>query len=93
MASASEAFGKFSIWHRLKTPLKVTSIVNGKTESVFSALIFAVDADASQVGIGVPSTRSVAAYDVEDATFSVEDKRLVATRNESDWLIFEEEES
>lgn len=91
MASASEAFEKFSIWHKLKTPLRVTSIVNGKTESVLSALIFALDPDASQVGIGIPATRSVSAFDVEDATFTVEDSRVVATRNESDWLVFEEE--
>lgn len=91
MASASEAFEKFSRWNQLKTPLKVTSIVNGKTEDVFSALIFALDPVASQVGIGIPATRSVAAFDVEDVVFSIEDGRIVATRNDSDWLIFEEE--
>lgn len=91
MASASEAFKKFSIWEKLKTPLKVTVMTNGRVEDIFSALIFGSDPDAGLVGIGIPATRSIARFDVEDATFSVEEKRVVATRNESDWLVFEED--
>lgn len=92
MASASDAFEKFSMWRRLKTLLKVTVMVDGKVERVFpSSLIFGLDPEASQVGIGITATRSVTAFDVEDATFSVEETRVVATRNTSDWLVFEEE--
>jgi len=91
MASSSEAFEKFSTWEKLKTPLKVTVIVDGRVNEVISGLLFAADAEASLVGIGVTSNRSFAKFDVEDAIFSVEERRVVATRNESDWLIFEEE--
>ena len=92
MASASEAFSKFSNWQNLKTLLKVTVIVGGKAEDVLSpVIIMGLDPDAGLVGIAFPATRKLATFDVEDATFSVEEKRLVATRNESDWLVFEEE--
>lgn len=89
MNSSSEAFEKFSIWKSLKTPLKVTVIVGGQTECVLSCVIFGVDEEASQVGISM-GRHSAEALDLEDATFSVETLQVVATRNESDWLLFEE---
>ena len=92
MISSSEAFERFSRWKNLKTSLIVTVIVGGKTEEVLTGWrIFAADPDASQVGIFNPEImHSFSALDVEGATFSIELARLVVTRNESDWLIFEE---
>jgi hypothetical protein len=89
MASSSEAFEKFSIWKKLKTPLRVTVIVGGTIEDVVLCKIFGVDEEASQVGI-VRDKDWSRAIDVEDATFALESGRITATRNESDWIIFEE---
>jgi hypothetical protein len=91
MASSSEAFAKFEIWKNSKTSLKVTLIVGGNTTDVLMGRLFFVDSDAGTIGISNPLVmHSFAQLDVEDAEFSVEDSRLVATRNESDWIVFEE---
>jgi len=91
MASSSEAFDKFETWKNSKTPLRVTLIVGGKTGDVLVGTIIATDSEASHVGISNRLVmHSFAGFDVEDAEFSIEDSRLVATRNESDWIIFEE---
>ena len=91
MASSSEAFEKFWMWKNSKTSLKVTVIVGGKTIDLLMGRIFGVDPEASQVGLSNPLVmHSFIAFDVEDVEFSIEGSRLVATRNESDWVIFEE---
>jgi hypothetical protein len=91
MASSSEAFEKFEMWRKSKTSLTVTVIVEGKTADVLMGRIFGVDSEASQVGLSNPLVmHSALCFDVEDASFSIEESRLVATRNESDWVIFEE---
>lgn len=90
MASSSEAFEKFETWKKSKTQLRVTLIVSGETTQVLEAKIFFTDPEAGHVGIAVDATRKFGNLDVGDATFSIEASRLVATRNESDWLIFEE---
>jgi hypothetical protein len=91
MASSSEAFEKFETWKYSKTPLKVTLIVEGRSTEVLMGRIFGTDPEASQVGLSNPLVmHSSANFDVEDCEFSIEESRLVATRNESDWIIFEE---
>ena len=91
MASSSEAFEKFEMWKNSKAPLKVTLIVEGKTTEVLVGKIFWTHSDASQVGLSNPLVmHSFANFDVEASEFSVEESRLVATRNESDWIVFEE---
>jgi len=89
MASASEAFAKFAALKEARTHLKVTVIVKGKTDEVIEGRIFGVDPEASQVGIVLGMHRCVD-FDVEDAEFSVEPKRVTATRNDADWIVFEE---
>ena len=90
MASSSEAFEKLETWRKSKTPLRVTVIVGGKTTDVLVARIAALDPSASQIGLAFDATRSMRALDVEDAEFSLDKSRLVITRSESDWLVFEE---
>jgi len=91
MASSSEAFEKFEMWKNSKTSLKVTMIVDGKPGDVLMGRIFHAESETSLVGLSNPLVmHSFARFDVEDAEFSIEDSRLVATRNESDWIIFEE---
>ena len=93
MASSSEAFAKLEIWRNSKTPLKVTVIVGGKTTDVLMGRLFFADPDESQIGLSNPLVmHSFVAFDVEGASFSIEESRLVATRNESDWIVFEEVE-
>lgn len=93
MASSSEAFEKFEMWKKSKISLKVTLIVGGKTTEVLMGKIFCADPEASQVGLSNPLVmHSSVAFDLEDASFSIEELRLVATRNESDWIVFEEVE-
>jgi hypothetical protein len=89
VASSSEAFAKLSTWKKLRTSLRVTLIESGKTKEVLSGWIDAVDANASLVSISW-AIRESARFDVEDSVFSVEPTRVVVTRNESDWLVFEE---
>jgi hypothetical protein len=92
MASSSEAFKKFSQWNKLKTSLKVTEIERGKPERAFSGVrVDALDDEVSQVGVVQPSTRGFTVFDVEGAEFSIESGRLVASRADVEWLIFEEE--
>ena len=90
MASSSEALERFSIWKQRKTPLTVTVIERGQPEDVHSAIIDAIDPTASQVGICLPETRTFAVFDVGEAEFSIESDRLVASRDDVEWLIFEE---
>jgi hypothetical protein len=91
MASSSEAFEKFETWKNSKTSLKVTIIVGGTTEDVLMGRIFHVEPETSQVGLSNPLVmHSFVGFDVEDSSFSIEESRLVATRNESDWIVFEE---
>ncbi len=89
MASSSEAFAKFSTWKNRKTSLSVTVIESGKSADTFSGCIDAIDPDALQVGICVGAKQYVT-FDVEDAVFSIEPVRLVAERDDLEWLIFEE---
>jgi hypothetical protein len=90
MASSSEAFAKFETWRKSKTPLKVTVIVGGKNTGVLVGRVIALDSEASQVGLSNPLVmHSFICCDVEHAAFSIEESRLVATRNESDWIVFE----
>jgi hypothetical protein len=89
MASSSEAFEKFSIWKKRKTPLKVTVIVGGKTEVVFNGWILGLDSEAELIALAL-RMHIWESFDVGGATFSVEPTRVTATRNESDWIVFEE---
>ena len=89
MASSSEAFARFSTWKKDKTSLRVNVIVNGETTDVLKGSIFAVDPEASQVGI-VLGMQNFRGLDVGGADFTVESTRVVVTRNELDWLVFEE---
>lgn len=88
MASSSEAFDKFLTWKKDRSSLKVTVIVNGVVDEVLEGSIFGADRDASQVGI-VLGMHKFVNFDVEGSVFSVESTRVVATRNESDWIVFE----
>ena len=90
MASSSEAFSKFSIWKNLDTPLKVTMLERDEPEIVVCGRIDALDEAASQVGIISPE-REFGMFDVEGAEFSIEPGRVVVSRNDAEWLIFEPE--
>jgi hypothetical protein len=88
--SSSEAFSKFETWKKLKTSLRVTVIIGGQVEDVVLCTIFGVDKDASQVGLS-KGRNWARALDLEEAVFSLEGpSRVIAARNESDWLVFEE---
>jgi hypothetical protein len=88
MDSSSEAFKKFSTWKNSNASLRVTVIVKGETTDVLTCRLFGVDPDASQVGL-VMGPHEYKVLDVEESTFSIESMRVIATRNESDWLVFE----
>jgi hypothetical protein len=89
MASSSEAFEKFWIWKNLKTSVRVTVIVGGQVEDIVLCKVFGVDKEASQVGISTGRDWA-RAIDLEEAEIFVEPGRVVATRNDSDWIVFEE---
>lgn len=93
MASSSEAFEKFSHWKQDKTWLNVTVIERGKPEDKLYVRIGGVDEDALLIGIVGKKMHSWSNLDVEDAEFSVEPGRIVVSRDDVEWLIFEEAES
>jgi hypothetical protein len=93
MASSSEAFEKFSQWKKDKTWLNVTVIERGKTAEQLFVRIGGVDEEASLVGITGKAMHSWSNLDVGGAEFSVEPRKVVASRNDLDWLVFEEPES
>ena len=71
----------------------MTVIERGKPEDVYSARIDALDEDASQVGIKVIGEKRFGCFDVGEAEFSWEPGRLVASREDVEWLIFEEQDA
>jgi hypothetical protein len=91
MASSSEAFEKFSQWNKRKTWLNVTEIERGEPERMYPAVrIDAFEEDSSEVGILDPELRGYKTFDVEGAEFSIEPDRVVVSRDDVEWLIFEE---
>ena len=70
--------------------MKVTLIVGGKTTDVLFVRIAAIDPEAGLVGLSTGKMHEFPRLDIEDSEYSVEPSRLVVTRNESDWLTFEE---
>lgn len=90
MASLSEAFVKLSEWNNRKTWLNVTVIERGKPEDKLYVRIGAVDEEASLIGVVGKKMHSWANFDVGEAEFSIESARLVVSREDLEWLIFEE---
>jgi hypothetical protein len=90
MASSSEAFAKFLIWKNLDMPLKVTMIERDESEIALCGRIDALDEGASQIGIISPE-REFGVFDVEEAEFFIESGRVVVSRDDVEWLIFESE--
>jgi hypothetical protein len=93
MASSSEAFEKLSQWKIDKTWLNVTVIERGKPEDKLLVRIAAIDEEASLIGTAGKKMHSFSKFDVEDAEFSIESGRMVVSRDDLEWLIFEETES
>lgn len=90
MTSSAEAFSKFSIWKNLKSPLRMTIIVNGNTTEVLFCRVYSIDEASSIVGTVGSTPHSFKDFEVEGSVFSVESKRVVATRNDSDWIVFDD---
>jgi hypothetical protein len=90
MASSSEAFEKFEMWNTSKTWLNVTVIERGQPEDKLLVRIFATDAEASRIGVVGKVMHSFSQFDVDESEFSVEPNRVVVSRDDVEWLIFEE---
>ena len=93
MASSSEAFEKFWQWNKAKTWLNVTVVEKEKAVDHLLARIGGVDEEASLVRLVGKQMHSWTNLDVDEAEFSVEERRVVAARNADEWVIFEESES
>jgi hypothetical protein len=89
MASSSEAFEKFETWRKGKTWLNVTVIERGKPPDNLLVRIAALDEDATLVGVAGKVMHSWASFDVGEAEFSLEPSRVVVSRDDLEWLIFE----
>jgi hypothetical protein len=50
MTSSSEACSKFFMWKNLKSPFRVTIIVDGKTTEVLFVRVYEIDEEFSIVG-------------------------------------------
>lgn len=92
MASSSEAFEKFSMWSRSRTWLNVTVIERGQPEHVLSLRICGLDEEQSLVGVVGREMHSFGQFDVGQSVFSLELERMVVSREDVEWLIFEEDE-
>jgi hypothetical protein len=93
MLSSSEAFEKFSTWKNSKTWLNVTVIERGQPEHVLSLRIIRLDEGPSLVNVIGRETHTFGEFDVTGAEFSWEPGRMVVSREDIEWLIFEEEET
>ena len=93
MASSSEAFEKLSTWNQDKTWLNVTVIERGKQEDNLFVRIAALDEESSLIGVAGKVMHSWARFDVGEAEFSIESNRVVVSREDVEWLIFEQAES
>ncbi len=89
MASASEIFERFSAWKNCKTLLKVTVIERDEPSREFVGHIDAVSEEDSFIGFCFDFKEYVN-FEVPDAEFSLEQGRIVASRRDSEWLVFEE---
>ena len=67
-------------------------IERGDPEVVFRVVIDALDEAASQVGILASEERKFGMFDIGESAFFVEPGRLVVSRDDVEWLIFEEED-
>ena len=92
MASSSEAFEKFSIWKKERIWLRVTVIERGQPEDVYSLRIFSLDEGSSLIDLVGEVPHSFPQFDVSGAEFSMESGRTVVSREDVEWLIFEEED-
>jgi hypothetical protein len=92
MASSSEAFEKLSVWKNSKTWLNVIVIERGQRAKEFFLRIAGLDEEQSMIGVVGEAMHSFAQFDVGESQFSVEPKRLVVSREDIEWLIFEEED-
>jgi hypothetical protein len=93
MASSSEAFEKFWMWRKSKIWLKVTVIERGQPEDVFSLRVSGLDDDLSLIELVGEVPHSFVQFDVTGADFFLESGRMVVSRDDAEWLIFEEEDS
>lgn len=93
MASSSEAFEKFWTWRKSRIWLKVTVIERGQPEDVFSLRVSGLDDDSSLVGLAGKVPHSFVQFDVTGAEFFLEPGRMVVSRDDLEWLIFEERDS
>jgi len=91
MVTTSEAFDRFETWRTAKTSLFVSVIERDKPEDmILGVCIDALDLDANLVGIRKLLRPQYAQFDVGEAQFSLEPGRMVVSRNDVEWLIFEE---
>jgi len=92
MLSSSEAFEKFSIWKNSKIWLNVTVIERGQPEDVLPLRIIRLDEESSLVNVIGRVAHTFGLFDVTGAEFSWEPGRMVVSREDVEWLIFEEED-
>ena len=92
MASSSEAFSKFWTWKNSKTWLKVYVIERGQPEDAYSLRVSGIDEELSLVDMVGKAPHSFVPFDMTGAEFFLEPGRMVVSRADVEWLIFEEEE-
>jgi hypothetical protein len=92
MTSSSEAFEKFSMWRKERICLKVTVIERGQPEDVYSVKVRGLDEAESLVELRGGIQLSFLQFDVTGAEFSLEPGRMVVSRDDIEWLIFEEDD-
>lgn len=85
-----EAYAKLSNWMFLGTTLKVAAVIMGNPEEVFWGKICAVDPAAERFGVSVLEAQRFVTFEIVDAVFTIESKRLVAARTRGDSVVLEE---
>jgi hypothetical protein len=88
MASSSEAYSMFETWKNLNTPFRVTTMECDKSEIVVSGRIDVLDKESEQIEFSTVD-REFGMLDVGEADFSIEDNRVVVSRKDAEWLVFE----
>ena len=91
MNSSSGAFDRFLRWKKLRRVLRVSVFENGVATEILTGRIADADPESSLVFVVLPEMHGFRTFDVEGSAFSIDSWRLVATKGDSDWLVFDED--
>lgn len=89
MNSSKEAFAKFAMWKKSNMAVSLTGVVNGFLIQSAQGAFTTVDEEKLLIAFVLDLERSLLSLEMADASFAIEDRRVVATLGGHS-LVFEE---